>query len=65
MIVEIKGVSKKFGDQEVLRDIHLSIPEHSVFGFIGANGAGKTTLMKRSILFLVSLGQMVLEKRRS
>ncbi|WP_034546606.1 ABC transporter ATP-binding protein [Carnobacterium alterfunditum] len=46
MIVEIKGVSKKFGDQEVLRDIHLSIPEHSVFGFIGANGAGKTTLMK-------------------
>lgn len=46
MIVEIKGVSKKFGDQEVLRDIHLSIPEHSIFGFIGANGAGKTTLMK-------------------
>lgn len=46
MIVEIKGVSKKFGDQEVLRDINLSIPEHSIFGFIGANGAGKTTLMK-------------------
>ncbi|WP_153731100.1 ABC transporter ATP-binding protein [Sporosarcina obsidiansis] len=46
MVVQIEGVSKRFGNKEVLRDIHLHIPEHSIFGFIGANGAGKTTLMK-------------------
>lgn len=46
MVVQIKGVTKRFGDREVLKNIHLEIPENSVFGFIGANGAGKTTLMK-------------------
>ncbi len=46
MVVQIKGVTKRFGDHEVLRDIHLDIPEHTVFGFVGANGSGKTTLMK-------------------
>ena len=46
MVVQIKGVTKRFGDHKVLRDIHLDIPEHTVFGFVGANGSGKTTLMK-------------------
>lgn len=46
MVVQINGVTKCFGTHEVLRDIDLAIPEHTVFGFVGANGAGKTTLMK-------------------
>ena len=46
MVVQINGVTKRFGDHEVLKDIHLTIPEHTVFGFVGANGSGKTTLMK-------------------
>ena len=46
MVVQINGVTKRFGNHEVLRDIHLDIPEHTVFGFVGANGSGKTTLMK-------------------
>ncbi|PIC70600.1 ABC transporter ATP-binding protein [Sporosarcina sp. P16b] len=46
MVVQINGVTKRFGDHEVLKDIHLHIPEHTVFGFVGANGSGKTTLMK-------------------
>ncbi|ARF14413.1 ABC transporter ATP-binding protein [Sporosarcina ureae] len=46
MVVQINGISKRFGDHEVLKDIHLDIPEHTVFGFVGANGSGKTTLMK-------------------
>ena len=32
--------------QEVLTGLNLSVPEHSVFGFVGENGAGKTTTMK-------------------
>lgn len=34
------------GEKEVLRNLELSVPEHSIFGFIGKNGAGKTTTMK-------------------
>ena len=45
-VLEIKNLSKSFGDKEVLRGLSLSVPEHSVFGFIGRNGAGKTTTMK-------------------
>ena len=45
-ILVIKDLHKRFGDKEVLRGIHLEVPEHSIFGFIGANGAGKTTTMK-------------------
>ncbi|HEM3612602.1 TPA: ABC transporter ATP-binding protein [Streptococcus suis] len=42
----IKNLKKSFGDKEVLSGLDLSIPEHSVFGFVGRNGAGKTTTMK-------------------
>lgn len=45
-ILTIANVKKRFGEKEVLKDISLKIPEHSVFGFIGKNGAGKTTTMK-------------------
>ena len=45
-ILNIKNLKKHFGSKEVLTGVELSIPEHSVFGFIGKNGAGKTTTMK-------------------
>ncbi len=45
-ILKIQGLSKSFGDKKVLCGLDLSVPEHSVFGFIGRNGAGKTTAMK-------------------
>lgn len=45
-ILKIEHLKKRFGDKEVLKDVELVVPEHSVFGFIGRNGAGKTTTMK-------------------
>lgn len=45
-ILHITNLQKKFGDKEVLKGLDLSVPEHSIFGFIGKNGAGKTTTMK-------------------
>jgi len=45
-VLEIKNLTKSFGDKKVLRGLSLSVPPHSVFGFIGRNGAGKTTTMK-------------------
>lgn len=45
-MLHITELRKRFGDKEVLKGLELSVPEHSVFGFIGKNGAGKTTTMK-------------------
>lgn len=51
-ILELNNVSKKFGELEVIKDLSFTVPEHSVFGFIGKNGAGKTTTMKMILGFL-------------
>ena len=45
-ILTIRGLQKRFGDKAVLQGLDLSVPAHSIFGFIGKNGAGKTTTMK-------------------
>jgi ABC-2 type transport system ATP-binding protein len=45
-ILEINKLSKNFGKKSVLADMDLTVPEHSIFGFVGQNGAGKTTTMK-------------------
>lgn len=45
-ILSINNLEKSFGKKEVLKGLSLSVPEHSVFGFVGRNGAGKTTTMK-------------------
>lgn len=42
----LSHVKKHFGEKQVLRDLSFSVPEHTIFGFIGQNGAGKTTTMK-------------------
>lgn len=45
-ILQINGLHRRFGEKEVLKGLNLSVPENSIFGFIGKNGAGKTTTMK-------------------
>lgn len=45
-MLHIADVHKRFGDKQVLRGLNLSVPENSIYGFIGKNGAGKTTTMK-------------------
>lgn len=44
-MLEIKNLSKKYGDLTVLRDIDLTL-ENGIYGLLAPNGAGKTTLMK-------------------
>ncbi len=45
-IIEIQGLTKKYGDLIALNDLTLNIQEGEVFGFVGPNGAGKTTTMR-------------------
>ena len=45
-ILTIAGLGKSFGNQRVLDDLSFSVPEGSIYGFIGKNGSGKTTTMK-------------------
>ncbi len=42
-MIEIHGLRKRFGKQQVLDGVDLSVPQGSIFGFLGLNGAGKTT----------------------
>ncbi len=59
-ILTIRGLCKRFGDKEVLRGLDLSVPEGSIFGFVGRNGAGKTTTMKAVLGLLKPEGGEIL-----
>ena len=58
-VVEIEGVSQRYGSMTVLRDLTLSLGEGEVLGLFGHNGAGKTTVMKLILgLLKASAGQV-------
>ena len=45
-VVEIRGVSRRFGDVMAVDNLTLSLGAGEIMGFLGANGAGKTTTIK-------------------
>ena len=48
-IIEVKNLTKKFGDFTAVKGISFDVYKGEIFGFLGANGAGKTTAMKMLI----------------
>lgn len=45
-MLEVKNLTRRFGDRVVLNDVSFSVPANGMTGFVGANGAGKTTTMR-------------------
>ena len=45
-LVEIKNLSKSYGNKHVLKDVNINIESGKIIGLLGKNGAGKTTLIK-------------------
>ncbi len=45
-VLEIRGVTKAYGDRAVLRGIDLAVAEHAAVALIGASGSGKSTLLR-------------------
>lgn len=59
-MLRITNLQKRFGDKAVLQGVDLSVPEGSIFGFIGKNGSGKTTTMKTVLGLLKADGGEIL-----
>jgi ABC-2 type transport system ATP-binding protein len=45
-VLELKGLTRRYGDLVALDDLSFTVAEGQVFGFVGPNGAGKTTAMR-------------------
>lgn len=60
-MLEIKNVSKNYGETKALTDVSFTIDSGEIIGLFGENGAGKTTLMKCILGFLKYSGSITLD----
>jgi ABC-2 type transport system ATP-binding protein len=45
-VLELQGLTRRYGDVVALDDLSFTVREGQMFGFVGPNGAGKTTTMR-------------------
>ncbi|MDU2222560.1 MAG: amino acid ABC transporter ATP-binding protein, partial [Staphylococcus epidermidis] len=61
-MINIKNLNKKFGANEVLRDINLTVEKGEVVAIIGPSGSGKSTLLRcMNLLDVPSKGKVIFE----
>lgn len=64
-MISIKGLSKHFGDLQVLKDINLEVDKGKVIVVIGPSGSGKTTMLRcLNILELPTSGHITIENKQ-
>lgn len=62
-MLTLSHVSKRFGKKQVLHNLCIYVPEHTIYGFVGQNGAGKTTSMKLILgLIPADSGEIIVNK---
>lgn len=44
--IEIRNLTKSFGEKQALKGLHMTVPQGAIYGFIGENGSGKSTTEK-------------------
>lgn len=49
MLIDIRSLSLKLGDQPILHDVHLTLNAGEIYGLIGPNGAGKSTTIAAAL----------------
>ena len=65
-MIEVKNVTKSFGDFTAVEDISFTVKDSSVYGLIGYNGAGKTTLLKSAAgIYRPDKGKVLLDGENS
>lgn len=63
-MIEIKGISKKYGNKPVVDDVTVTIEPGTITSFIGPNGAGKSTLLSMvSRLIEADTGRVLLDNK--
>lgn len=45
-LIETKDLCKRYGQNLVIDNVNMHVPEKSIYGFVGENGSGKTTIMR-------------------
>jgi branched-chain amino acid transport system ATP-binding protein len=64
-VLELQGLTRRYGGVAAVNDVSFVIPTRQVFGIIGPNGAGKTTLLNLiSGVARPSAGRVVLDGER-
>ncbi|MGD0251862.1 MAG: ABC transporter ATP-binding protein, partial [Verrucomicrobiota bacterium] len=46
LVIDVQGVTKKFGGRTVVNDIAMQVRHGEIYGFLGPNGSGKTTFLR-------------------
>ena len=64
-MLEMQGVSRRFGETVALDEASLTVPPGAMIGFVGGNGAGKTTTMRIIMgLLAADAGAVLFQGRR-
>jgi ABC-2 type transport system ATP-binding protein len=46
LAIDVRGLTKRFGDKTVVDDFSMQVPKGAIYGFLGPNGSGKTTTIR-------------------
>jgi len=63
--ITTKGLNYTLGDKTILNNISLSVPEGSIYGYLGRNGAGKSTTIKLLLGLLEETGDKIFIRNKS